>query len=193
MPICVIVLEEVEAATQLNETLINSSTPVVTCQLIKPSSLEGPTGVSLDQRVSSPVNPSSALKPVSIESIPILNPKISRQQRQKTMSLWLIPFGFIAGLTFSQMTGLQTFSGLGLGNIGEPIIGSLLGMGSGWMGSYVAAASVNTEKNDDLRSLKKFSEDGLWLLLVETPIEIDLPWTLLKEIKPNQIFRLRDL
>ena len=103
-----------------------------------------------------------------------------------------MPFGFIAGLTFSQMTGLQTFSGLGLGPVGEPLIGSLLGMTSGLIGSYVAAASINPDQNDDIRKLTKRNADGYWLLLLETPLEIELPWALMKEINHIEIVRLPD-
>ena len=44
-----------------------------------------------------------------------------------------MPFGFIAGIAFSNMTNLSTFSFLGLNNIGESLIGGLLGMGSGYL------------------------------------------------------------
>ena len=54
-----------------------------------------------------------------------LNPAFARQRRQKGMALWLIPFGFLAGLTFTQITDLHTFSALG--PWGEPLIGGLLG------------------------------------------------------------------
>ena len=66
------------------------------------------------------------------------------------MAKWLMPFGFMAGLTFTFMTGLQTFKGLGLGSLGEPLIGSLLGMMSGWMGTYAASLSVKSDNNDQI-------------------------------------------
>ena len=58
--------------------------------------------------------------------------------------------------------------------IAEPLIGSFLGMGSGWIGSYVASASLNNDKNDDIENLRKLNTQGLSLLLIETPLEIDL-------------------
>ena len=83
------------------------------------------------------------IKSQLMEEIRILNPKLDRKLRQKDMSRWLMPFGFIAGIAFSNMTNLSTFSFLGLNNIGETLIGGLLGMGSGYLGSVVSSASIN--------------------------------------------------
>ena len=51
--------------------------------------------------------------------------------------------GFFAGCTFTQITTLDTFASFG--SWGEAFIGGLMGMGSGLMGSYAAAASVPSE------------------------------------------------
>jgi hypothetical protein len=45
------------------------------------------------------------------------------------MRNWLMPFGFIAGIAFSNMTNLSTFSFLGLNNIGESFHGWAFGYG----------------------------------------------------------------
>ena len=90
------------------------------------------------------------------------------------MSAWLMPFGFVAGLIFSGMTNLSTFSNLGFSKTAEPLIGGLLGMTSGWIGSFFAAMSVNTYQ-EDIKSLIKRNEQGLWLVLLETPSEIEPP------------------
>ena len=73
----------------------------------------------------------------ALQEVAALNPALARRRRQKGMALWLVPFGFFAGLTFTQITDLHTFSLLG--PWGEPLVGGLLGMGSGWLGSFVAA------------------------------------------------------
>ncbi|MEB3258709.1 MAG: hypothetical protein VKN83_10415 [Cyanobacteriota bacterium] len=117
-----------------------------------------------------------------------LNPAFARQRRQKGMALWLIPFGFLAGLTFTQITDLHTFSALG--PWGEPLIGGLLGMGSGWLGSFVAAASVSSEVDDRIRALRNRLEEGSWLLLVEPAAGVDVPWTLLQQARPKAVVRL---
>jgi hypothetical protein len=106
------------------------------------------------------------------------------------MVRWLMPFGFLAGLTFTQITELHTFDGLGLGRWGEPLIGGLLGMGSGWMGSFAAAASVSSEEDDRIRSLRNRLEEGNWLLLVEPAAGQEMPWTLLQQSRPKAVVRL---
>jgi hypothetical protein len=123
-----------------------------------------------------------------LEEVGALNPALARQRRQKGMALWLIPFGFFAGLTFTQITDLQTFAALG--SWGEPLVGGLLGMGSGWLGSYVAAASVSSEGDDRIRALRNRLEEGSWLLLLEPAPGTEVPWTLLQQARPKAVVRL---
>ena len=119
-----------------------------------------------------------------------LNPAVARQARQQAMARWLIPFGFLAGLTFTYITDLDTFAFAGAWS--QHLIGALLGMGSGWMGSFAAAASVRSEEDDRIRSLRNRVEEGNWLLLAETANGIDMPWTSLQQAKPLAVVRLGD-
>lgn len=123
-----------------------------------------------------------------LEEVAELNPTFARQRRQRSMALWLIPFGFFAGLTFTQITDLHTFAALG--PWGEPLIGGLLGMGSGWLGSFVAAASVPMEGDDRIRGLRNRLEEGGWLLLLQPAAGTEVPWTLLREAGPKAVVRL---
>ncbi len=123
-----------------------------------------------------------------LAEVSALNPAFSRQRRQRSMALWLIPFGFLAGLTFTQITDLHTFSALG--SWGEPVVGGLLGMGSGWLGSFVAAASVPSEGDDRIRTLRNRLEEGSWLLLLQPAAGADVPWALLREAQPKAMVRL---
>ncbi len=189
MTICIVVLPEKSAAKQLFESLKEGGTPLLECKLVPPNLSEKSSGEkgSADSVLS---NTDNVLPELSIDQVELLNPKLTRRNRQKSMSLWLMPFGFLAGLTFAKMTGLQTFENLGIGSFGEPIAGGLLGMGSGWLGSQVASASVNSINKDDLRSIKKLNEDGQWLLLLETPFEVEPPWRTIQEVNPIQVVRL---
>jgi hypothetical protein len=123
-----------------------------------------------------------------LEQVAELNPALARQRRQKGMALWLIPFGFFAGLTFTQITDLQTFAALG--PLGEPLVGGLLGMGSGWMGSFVAAASVSSEVDDRIRTLRNRLEEGSWLLVLEPATGTEVPWSVLQQARPKAVVRL---
>ncbi len=79
------------------------------------------------------------------------------------------------------MTDLKTFAEMGFPNQFEKLIGGLVGMLSGWLGSFFSAGSISQENKDDIRSLRKKSEQGFWLLILELPIEIELPWEVLQE------------
>lgn len=123
-----------------------------------------------------------------VGEVTALNPAFSRQRRQRNMALWLIPFGFLAGLTFTQITELHTFAALG--PWGEPLIGGLLGMGSGWLGSFVGAASVASEGDDRIRTLRNRLDEGSWLLLFQPAAGTEVPWTLLRQAQPKTLVRL---
>ena len=119
-----------------------------------------------------------------------LNPAMARRNRQRAMARWLIPFGFLAGLTFTYITDLDTFAFAGAWS--QHLIGALLGMGSGWMGSFAAAASVRSEEDDRIRSLRNRVEEGHWLLLAETANGVEMPWISLQQAKPLAVVRLGD-
>jgi len=125
-----------------------------------------------------------------IASVAELNPALARRQRQRRMATWLIPFGFFAGLTFTFITDLDTFAFAG--PWGSHLIGGLLGLGSGWMGSFAAAASVSSEADDRVRALRNRLEEGNWLLLVETATGVEIPWTRLQEARPKAVVRLNE-
>ena len=107
------------------------------------------------------------------------------------MSRWLMPFGFLAGATFTQITTLDTFARFG--TFGELVIGGLLGLGSGLMGSYAAAASVPSDNEDGVRILRNRHKENAWLLLLETRPGVELPWTLVQKVRPQQVVRLSEL
>jgi hypothetical protein len=125
-----------------------------------------------------------------IASVERLDPTASRRRRQRSMVRWLLPFGFLAGLTFTQITDLHTFDALG--PWGQPVVGGLLGMISGWMGSYAAAASVASEEDDRIRSLRNRLDEGNWLLLIEPAGDGEPPWTLIQQARPRAVIRLGD-
>ena len=165
MPVCVVVLSDQRSAEALTEDLRNTELPILQCLSLPPQ------GNAIDQ-------------------VELLSPNLTRQRRQRAMARWLMPFGFLAGLTFTQITNLTTFDSFG--PWGEPVIGGLLGMGSGLMGSYAAAASVSSDNDDGVRILRNRREEGNWLVVLETPNGIDAPWQLIQRSRPQQVVRLND-
>ena len=120
-----------------------------------------------------------------------LNPDLRRQKRQKAMARWLMPFGFFAGVTFTAITDLHTFDRFGAW--GQPLIGGLLGMGSGWMGSFAASASVVSEDDDKIRALRNRLDEGNWLLLLEPAAHAEVPWSMLQKARPSSVVRLGEV
>ena len=75
-------------------------------------------------------------------------------------------------------------------NIGESLIGGLLGMGSGYLGSVVSSASININRNKELRSIINLNKEGKWLVLLENQIGTELPWLLIKQLDAKDIIFL---
>ena len=166
MPVCVLVLSDNAAADGLTQQLRDSDVPLLKCMAIPP---EG--GV--------------------IDTVELLSPNLTRAKRQRSMASWLMPFGFLAGVTFTKITTLTTFASFG--PWGETLIGGLLGMGSGLMGSYAAAASVDSDNDAGVRILRNRRDEGRWLVLLETPNGIEAPWQVIQKSRPQQVVRLDDL
>jgi hypothetical protein len=76
----------------------------------------------------------------SADEYGLIDPKEKASQLARLMSFWLIPFGFAAGFTFSLITKLNTFAWAG--EIGNHVIGGLLGAASGAMGSFFVGGGV---------------------------------------------------
>ncbi|MBD2209772.1 hypothetical protein H6G27_07770 [Nostoc linckia FACHB-104] len=70
----------------------------------------------------------------------LIDPQEQAKKQVRLMAIWLVPFGFFAGFTFSYITGLDTFAWAG--EIGNHIVGGLLGAASGAMGSVVVGGGV---------------------------------------------------
>ncbi len=194
MTICIIVLQNEQKAYELREKLSSISASILKFELIAPENTNKRINIETSHKSSSTYIKSDAytLKKNNIDDIKLLNPRLSRNDRQKRMSLWLMPFGFIAGITFAGMTNLSTFSRFGFNSFWETIFGGFLGMVSGWIGSFFASASVNTNK-EDIDALRKLNEKGFWLLLLETPLETEPPWNIIKEIEPENVVSISQL
>ena len=120
--------------------------------------------------------------------VEVLNPQLRQQRLQQTMAVWLAPFGFFAGVTFTVMTNLDTFAFAGLW--GNRLIGGLLGMIAGFLGSFAASSGVDSSNEDRLRQLRNRSEEGCWLLVVESRVGQELPWKALQRVRPQAVVAL---
>ncbi len=185
MSTCVIVFKEKEPAKELLLKLREAQTPILNCDFIEPlnNKMESET-INLENSEKVFINQ------INFDDVKLFNPSLAQKDRQKTLATWLIPFGFIAGLSFSQMTDLKTFADMGFPTQLESLLGGLVGMISGAIGSFFSAGSINQETVDDLRAIRKKSEEGFWLLILELPTEIELPWSILKETDKLEIITI---
>ena len=125
---------------------------------------------------------------LDISEVRFLNPKLDRKLRQSSMKNWLTPFGFISGVIFVKMTNLSTFAKFGFNELGEILIGGILGMISGFIGSFFAAMSVNNDRQKEIRELINLNNNSQWFLLIETPFGIEIPWESVTDPQPNDTY-----
>ena len=76
----------------------------------------------------------------SADEFGLIDPNEQAKKQSQLMATWLVPFGFVAGLTFNLITGLNTFPWAG--DIGNVLIGGLLGAGAGAMGSIFSGGAA---------------------------------------------------
>lgn len=76
----------------------------------------------------------------SADEYGLIDPNEQALKQTKLMAVWLVPFGFFAGSTFSLITGLNTFAWAG--EWGDHAIGGLLGAASGALGSFIVGGGV---------------------------------------------------
>lgn len=102
----------------------------------------------------------------SADEYGLIDPQEQAWKQVKFMAFWLIPFGFVAGYTFSLITGLNTF--YWAGEIGNHIIGGILGGISGGLGSIVAGGGVGLiVGGGDALPYRNRLNAGKYLIVVE--------------------------
>jgi hypothetical protein len=102
----------------------------------------------------------------SADEFGLIDPKEPAKKQARLMAFWLVPFGFFAGTAFSIITGLNTFAWAG--EIGNHIIGGLLGAGSGALGSLFVGGGIGliVGSGDALPYRNRLNE-GKYLIVVQ--------------------------
>ncbi|MEG3863636.1 hypothetical protein [Microcoleus sp. herbarium12] len=96
----------------------------------------------------------------------LIDPNQQAKKQAKLMAVWLIPFGFIAGVTFSLMTELKTFAWAG--EIGDHAIGGVLGAIAAGMGSvFVGGAGGMAFGSGDALPYRNRLNAGKFLIAVK--------------------------
>lgn len=76
----------------------------------------------------------------SADEFGLIDPREEAQKQIRRLTLWTVPFGFISGISFNAITGLNTFPWAG--TLGNQLIGGLLGAGAGAMGGFFIGGGV---------------------------------------------------
>lgn len=123
----------------------------------------------------------------SADEFGFLDPKEKAGQLAKLMSFWLVPFGFVGGVTFSLITGLDTFAWAG--EIGNHVIGGLLGAVSGAMGSFFVGGGVGlTSGSGDALPYRNRLDQGKYLIVVQgNEAQTLKASSILRRLKPENI------
>jgi hypothetical protein len=117
----------------------------------------------------------------------LIDPNLQARKQAKLMSLWLVPFGFFAGFTFSYITGLNTFAWAG--EIGNHIVGGLLGAASGALGGVFVGGGVGlVVGGGDALPYRNRLDAGKYLIVVQGSEALTRQATkILRQFEPENI------
>ncbi|MEL6468924.1 MAG: hypothetical protein AAFQ74_04300 [Cyanobacteria bacterium J06623_4] len=102
----------------------------------------------------------------SADEYGLIDPKDEAWKQITRMAIWLVPFGFVGGLTFNLITGLNTFPWAG--SLGNQLIGGVLGAIGGAMGSFFIGGGVGIGVGSgDALSYRNRLNAGKYLLVVK--------------------------
>ena len=95
----------------------------------------------------------------SADEYGLIDPKEQAIKQAKFMAIWLVPFGFFAGFSFSLITNLKTFAFAG--EVGDHVIGGI----SGALGSLFVGGGVGLVSGDALPYRNRLNA-GKYLVVV---------------------------
>ncbi|MGH2413174.1 MAG: hypothetical protein ACRDEA_05700, partial [Microcystaceae cyanobacterium] len=102
----------------------------------------------------------------SADEFGLIDPAQSAQKQAKQMAYWLVPFGFASGYGFNLITGINLFGWAG--ELGNHIIGGLLGAIAGGMGSlFVGGGAGLISGSGDALPYRNRLNEGKYLVVVQ--------------------------
>lgn len=123
----------------------------------------------------------------NVEELDAIDPNVMAKKQAKLMASWLIPFGFIGGITFSLLTGLHTFAWAG--EIGNHLVGGVLGAIGGAMGGFFIGGGTSIVfKSGDGRSYRdRLNEDRYLIFVQGSQSLIQQASRILREFQPENM------
>lgn len=124
---------------------------------------------------------------MSADEFGLINPDTAADQQSSQLAYWLLPFGFAAGVAFSILSGLQTFAWAG--EIGNHLIGGLLGAASGLMGAFFVGRLTGwTVGSGDAIAYRNRLNAGKYVIIAEGSDQLVRQATaVLRQFEPENI------
>lgn len=101
----------------------------------------------------------------SADEYGLIDPNQQARKRATWTSYLVVPFGFVAGYLFNVLTGIEIFAWAG--DVGNHIIGGILGAGAGLMGSFFFGGWSGLRESGDALSYRNRLNAGKYLIVVE--------------------------
>lgn len=123
----------------------------------------------------------------SADEFGLIDPNEQAEKQSQLLSSWLVPFGFVAGFAFNVLTGLNTFPWAG--QVGNHIIGGLLGAGAGTMGALFVGGGIGLALGSgDALPYRNRLNAGKYLIVVQGAESITRQATrILRPFEPENI------
>lgn len=123
----------------------------------------------------------------SADEFGLIDPNEQAKKQSRLMAFWLVPFGFVAGVAFNRLTDLNTFAWAG--EVGNAIIGGLLGAVAGAMGSVFSGGATGLVfGSGDALPYRNRLNAGKYLIVVQgTESQNRQATSILRRFEPENI------
>lgn len=123
----------------------------------------------------------------SADEFGLTDPMEEAGKQARFMAFWLVPFGFFSGATFSVISGLNTFAWAG--EIGNHVVGGILGAISGAMGSVFVGGGLGfISGGGDALPYRNRLDGGKYLVVVQGSESIIKSATsILRQFEPENL------
>ncbi|MEM9803647.1 MAG: hypothetical protein AAF959_00080 [Cyanobacteria bacterium P01_D01_bin.56] len=117
----------------------------------------------------------------------LINPDTAADEQSTLLAYWTIPFGFVAGVAFSILSGLETFAWAG--EVGNYLISGFLGAVSGGLGAFMVGRLVGwTMGSRDVIAYRNRLNQGKYLIIAEGTDDLVRRATrILRQYEPENI------
>lgn len=122
----------------------------------------------------------------SADDFGFIDPKNTAENRINKLAYWLIPFGFVAGYAFNQLSGIEIFSVLN--DVGNHIIGGVLGAIAGGIGAVMTGGTVGATGAGDALAYRNRLNAGKYIVVAEGDAEeLRRATTILSQFEPENL------